>query len=165
MPLTPVLNFAPGRMMASAVPLGLMPVPLTRPVLCNGPLPARVPEPLVVMLGIRGASGLFERGVTFNVAPPIFGPVAGRVVAVVPDGTLVRGGFVMALAAFPLPGCTGVICRPLVSAGLLDPRNGLATPLPDALDVCAAKLAPIDAAVAMSATNRNIVVEAFHGPA
>jgi len=83
-PLMPAFVFAPGRMVAGAVPLGFMPVPLTCAELGESPTPLLEVAPLVPALGFGKTIGLFVRG--GEAAPGEFGPTMDRVVAEAPGG-------------------------------------------------------------------------------
>ena len=65
----PALVFAPGRMLAGATPLGLMPVPLTCAELGESPIPLLDVAPLVPVLGLAKAIGLVVCGVVPETAP------------------------------------------------------------------------------------------------
>ena len=85
-PLMPAFVFAPGRMLAGATPLSLMPVPLTCAVLGEIPIPLLEVAPLVPVLGFAKTIGLFVRGVIPETAPSECGPTTDRDVAAAPVG-------------------------------------------------------------------------------
>jgi len=172
-PLMPAFVFAPGRMLAGATPLRLMPVPLTCAELGESPIPLFEVAPLVPVLGFAKTIGLFVRGVIPETAPGECGPTTDRDVAAAPVGNFNWGGLFMTLGALPLPGGIGRICGPLFSAGVLGAENGFVNPLRAlgplavALDDgagCAAMPATVEIPLAMRVTSTYLAAHALEGP-
>jgi hypothetical protein len=88
-PLMPAFVFAPGRMVAGAVSLGLIPVPVRCAELGDSPIPILEVAALVPVLGFGKTMGLFVRGVIPETAPGEFGPTMDRAVAAAPGGNFI----------------------------------------------------------------------------
>lgn len=84
----PAFVFTPGRMLAGATPLRLMPVPLTCAELLESPIPLLEIAPPIPVLGFAKTITLVVRGVVAETAPREYGPTTDRAVAAAPVGKL-----------------------------------------------------------------------------